>query len=309
MKSPSRVERGPKRKARASLPLLTVHTAHLLLPAVYYLMLLQFQLVIQAWSSNIQNELRVYLCASLLVFFLVFHLLTLAYHRQAAAPNLTKWVDLLPDWNVDQTFNAVFLWSLARKKILICKPQCWINAAFYPANFHILPQADILCMAQSSTCLLHCLRCCMKKSWALTWSENCCQSHCTVPSIGQHFPSCCAFMFSNPLHIMEISSVREACVIVAIVNCLCVCVHISNGTVVTRHISLMELQSSLLSLYASQASVCSRSNSTFVTLKLTLRGWDFYSSNQQSTSQTEQFTDSLEMLCWDSTMVWILPLS
>lgn len=141
MKSPSRVERGPKRKAWASLLLLTVHTAHQLLPAVYYLMLLQFQLLIQAWSSNIQNELHVYLCASLLVFFLVFHLLTLAYHRQAAAPNLTKWVDLLPDWNVDQTSNAVFLWSLARKKILICKPQCWINAAFYPANFHILPQA------------------------------------------------------------------------------------------------------------------------------------------------------------------------
>lgn len=199
MKSPSRVERGPKRKAWASLLLLTVHTAHQLLPAVYYLMLLQFQLLIQAWSSNIQNELHVYLCASLLVFFLVFHLLTLAYHRQAAAPNLTKWVDLLPDWNVDQTSNAVFLWSLARKKkSLFANRSVELMQPFIlqTSTFCLKPtQADILCMAQSSTCLLHCLRCCMKNSWALTWSENCCQSHCTVPSVGQHFPSCCVLCF------------------------------------------------------------------------------------------------------------------
>lgn len=128
MKSPSRVERGPKRKAWASLLLLTVHTAHQLLPAVYYLMLLQFQLLIQAWSSNIQNELHVYLCASLLVFFLVFHLLTLAY--------LVAWLKCRSNFQCSLSMELG-----KKKKILICKPQCWINAAFYPANFHILPQA------------------------------------------------------------------------------------------------------------------------------------------------------------------------
>lgn len=202
-----------------------------------------------------------------------------------------------------------FYGAWQEKKILICKPQCWINAAFYPANFHILPQAHTSWHTVHGT----------KFNMFVTLFKVLHEKFMSIDLVWELLPVSLyrvnifqaavfyAFMFSNPLYIMEISSVRWACVIVPIVNCLCVCVHISNGTVVTRHIS--KLQSSLLSLYASQASVCSRSNSTFVTLKLTLRGWDFYSSNQQSTSQTEQFTDSLEMLCWDSTMVWILPLS
>lgn len=55
----------------------------------------------------------------------------------------------------------------------------------------------------------------------------------------------------------------------------CMCVWLENETALTWHISLIKLQSMLLSLYASQASVCSRSNSSFVTLKLMWRGWNF----------------------------------
>lgn len=185
MKSPSRVERGPKRKAWASLLLLTVHTAHQLSPAVYYLMLLQFQLLIQAWSSNIQNELHVYLCASLLVFFLVFHLLTLAY--------LVAWLKCRSNFQCSLSMELG-----KKKKSLFANRSVELMQPFIlqTSTFCLKPtQADILCMAQSSTCLLHCLRCCMKNSWALTWSENCCQSHCTVPSVGQHFPSCCVLCF------------------------------------------------------------------------------------------------------------------
>lgn len=67
---------------------------------------------------------------------------------------------------------------------------------------------------------------------------------------------------------------------------------LGNGTAVTGHISMMELQSLLLSLYARQASVCSRSNSTFVTLKLTLRRWDFFPSFFSPVKSTEYFSNS-----------------
>lgn len=63
---------------------------------------------------------------------------------------------------------------------------------------------------------------------------------------------------------------------------------LGNVAAVTRHISLMELQSLLLSLYASQASVCPRSNSSFVTVKLTLRGFLFIRPTEHFSNSTVQ---------------------
>lgn len=78
---------------------------------------------------------------------------------------------------------------------------------------------------------------------------------------------------------------------------VCVCVWLANGAALTRHISLMELQSVLLSLYASQASVCSRSNSSFVTLKLMLRGWNFSHRTHRALFKQHGSQTPLEMLC------------
>ncbi len=109
-------------------------------------------------------------------------------------------------------------------------------------------------------------------------------------------------LFPSPLRYRNVVlALPQRSTLYSTYSTLCVC--LGNGASVTRHISLMELQSLLLSLYASQASVCSRSNSSFVTLKLTSRGWDFYSSNLQSAFQTTRFTGSLEMFCWNLSMM------
>ena len=113
-----------------------------------------------------------------------------------------------------------------------------------------------------------------------------------MPCTGHTFPSCrvlCSFMdltsflspalqYGNVVLALELS---EKHMLQHLQYTVCVC-FLGNGAAVTKHISLMELQSLLLSLCASQASACSRSNRSFVSVKPTLGGQDFYSSNLRS---------------------------
>lgn len=216
---------------------------------------------------------------SIVSVLLAFHLLTLAQRHEAGEQYQTKWWDLFAWLKCRSNFHHSICTELDKYIInLTCfyfarysVMNAWLLTCIIFRSFHILPQVHSGWHTIHST----------KFSMFITLFK---MLHEKVMSISlfSELLLCTAIFYVfnlsfplliSPLHdghfCISSIAVREAHATVPTVHCL------GNGAAVTRHISLIELQSLLLSLYASQTSVCSRSNSTFVTLKLTLRAMGF----------------------------------